>query len=235
MVENKLPGKTNRQDVAEFLDKVSSMSRIRPMANRGRLIFAMDATASREHSWRQACQIQGKMFDVSQALGGLDIQLCYYQGFNTFDTSDWCGDSVSLRRHMAAVGCLSGHTQIRKILRHTLDETKKDKVNAVVFVGDCMEEDQSLLYRLAGEIALLNIPIFIFQEGDEPVAATTFRKVAKLTNGAYCYFNAESADRLRVLLEAVAVYAAGGHTALENFSQQKGDIVRQLTQQMKRG
>lgn len=232
MVESKLPGKTNRQDVAEFLNKVSSMPRVRPMANRGRLIFAMDATASREHSWRRACQIQGKMFDVSDALGGLDIQLCYYRGFNTFNTSDWCGDSATLRRQMAAVDCLSGHTQIRRILRHTLDETKKEKVNAVVFVGDCMEEDQSSLYRLAGEIALLNIPIFIFHEGDEPVAAATFRKIAKLTNGAYCYFNAQSADQLRTLLEAVAVYAAGGRKALENFSRQKGDVVKQLTKQM---
>ncbi len=235
MVDDRLPSKSNRKDIADFLNKVSSMPSIRPDTNRGRLIFAMDATASREPSWRQACHIQGQMFDVTQTLGVLDIQLCYYQGFNVFEVCHWCGDSDSLRQQMTAVRCLSGHTQIRKILQHTLHETKRNKVDAVVFVGDCMEEDEVLLYRLAGQIGLLNVPIFVFHEGDEPRAAKTFRKIARLTGGAYCYFNIGSADLLRTLLQAVAVYAVGGRMALEDYSKKKSDAVKQLANQLKRG
>src|SRR3546814_9870581 len=37
---------------------------------RGRLIFAMDATASREPTWDRACRLQGEMFKETAALGG---------------------------------------------------------------------------------------------------------------------------------------------------------------------
>ena len=233
MVDDRLPSKSNRKEVTEFLKKVSTAPRIQPATNRGRLIFAMDATASREPSWRQACHIQGQMFDVTHVLGGLDIQLCYYQGFNTFEVSHWCSDAESLRQQMTAVRCLTGHTQIQKILQHTLHETKRKKINAVVFVGDCMEEDETLLFHLAGKIGLLNVPIFVFHEGDEPGASRAFRKIAKLTGGAYCYFNIGSADLLRTLLQAVAIYAVGGRAALEDYSKSKGDKLMQLTNQLK--
>ena len=64
-----------------------------PAGERGRLIFAMDATASREPTWDHACHIQGEMFRETQALGGLEIQLIYYRGFGECKASPWVARS----------------------------------------------------------------------------------------------------------------------------------------------
>jgi hypothetical protein len=196
------------------------------------LIFAMDATASRGPTWDHACQLQAEMFAETAALGGLAIQLCYYRGFNEFSTSAWLTDTAALQQRMAAVQCLGGHTQIRKVLRHAIAEAKQQRVNALVFVGDCMEESVDDLCQLAGELGIRGVPAFLFHEGGERVAEHAFRQIAKLTNGAYCPFDAGSAQQLRDLLSAVAVYAAGGRRALEHFSQRRGETVRQLSRQI---
>ena len=193
----------------------------------------MDATASREPSWDRACQIQGQMFEETATLGGLDVQMAYYRGFGEFQASKWVNNSAELVRQMTAVFCLGGETQIRKVLRHAINETKKKKVNALVFVGDCCEEDVDKLCALAGELGILNVPVFIFHEGGEPTAARAFRQIVKLTNGAYCAFDGSSAQQLRDLLSAVAVYAAGGRKALETFSRGAGQGVALLTQQVR--
>ncbi len=119
------------------------------------------------------------------------------------------------------------------MLRHAIDETGKKKVDAVVFVGDCMEEDADELCHLAGELGLLGVPMFIFHEGAEPTAAQTFRQIAKLSNGAYCSFDAASARQLRDLLGAVAVSAAGGRRALEDYGRRAGGAVLQIASQVK--
>ncbi len=235
MGEKKLATKSNRSDINKFLEKVASMPRIRAAEKRGRLIFAMDATASRQPTWDRACHIQGQMFEVTHSLGGLDVQLCYYHSFDAFRVSHWCSDARELRGEMNTVPCLAGHTQIRKILQHTIGETKRKKVDALVFVGDCMEEDAEHLCQLAGEAGLLKVPVFIFHEGDDPIASKTFREITRLSGGAYCYFNAASGQQLKDLLEAVAVYAAGGRAALEDLSKKKGGAVMLLMDQMTRG
>ena len=79
-----LPRKSQRKDIDAFLRQVSSMPSVRSAAPRGRLIFAMDATASREPTWDLAAQIQGRMFEETAVLGGLDVQLCYYRGYGFF-------------------------------------------------------------------------------------------------------------------------------------------------------
>src|SRR5262249_9246442 len=89
-------------------------------------------------------------------------------------------------------------------------ETKREKVDALVFVGDCMEEDPDRICHLAGQLGLLGVPAFVFHERADPRAARTFKEIARLTRGAYCHFDADSARQLRDLLAAVAVYATGG-------------------------
>jgi len=42
-------------------------------------------------------------------------------------------------------------------------------------------------------------------------------------------------QQLRDLLSAVAAYAAGGKSALENFTERKGGAARQLTHQFRLG
>lgn len=220
-------------DVAAFLDKVARTPAIRASGGRGRLMFAMDATASREPTWDRACQLQGEMFHATDGLGGLEVQLVFYRGFGECKSSPWVTSSADLVRRMVAVRCLGGQTQIERVLKHAISETEIKKVNALVFVGDCMEEDVDRLCHHAGQLGLLGVPAFMFQEGQEPVAARAFRQVAKLTNGAYCSFDASSAQQLKELLSAVAVYAAGGRVALEDYGKRTGGAVRQLTSQVK--
>lgn len=233
--DRKLPQVSSTTEVAEFLRKVAATPATRPSGDRGRLIFAMDATASREPTWDTACHIQGQMFQETAGLGGLDIQLCYYRGVGEFSASPWMSGSGELLQRMTGVFCLGGHTQIEKVLRHAISETRKKKVNALVFVGDCMEEDIDQLCHLAGELGLLGVPAFIFHEGGEITAGHAFKQLAQLTGGAYCRFDASSAQQLRDLLSAVAVYAAGGHKALQDFGKHRGGAVLQLTQQVRKG
>jgi hypothetical protein len=220
-------------DVAAFLDKVARTPATRGSGGRGRLMFAMDATASREPTWDRACQLQGEMFHATDGLGGLEVQLVFYRGFGECKASPWVTSSADLVRRMVAVRCLGGQTQIERVLKHAIRETEIKKVNALVFVGDCMEEDVDRLCHHAGQLGLLGVPAFMFQEGQEPVAARAFRQIAKLTNGAYCSFDASSAQQLKELLSAVAVYAAGGRVALEDYGKRAGGAVRQLTSQVK--
>lgn len=227
-----LTAKATSDDVAAFLDKIARTPAIKPAGGKGRLIFAMDATASREPTWDRACHIQAEMFTETEGLGGLEVQLVFYRGFGECKASPWVDSSKELVRRMTAVRCLGGQTQIGKVLNHALKETAKRKVNALVFVGDCMEEDIDRLFKLAGQLGLRGVPVFVFHEGQEPVAEKTFREIARLSRGAYCRFDLGSAQQLRDLLSAVAVFAAGGRRALEEFGKRKRGIVLKLTHQV---
>ncbi len=232
MSDNKLPTKTSSEDVQAFLQKVVATPVRKASSEKGRLIFAMDATASREPSWDRACHLQGEMFQETAAMGGLEIQLAYYRGFGEFRASKWAGAPDDLLRLMTAVHCLAGETQIKKVLRHTLNETKKCSVDALIFIGDCVEEDVDVLGAVAGELGLLGVPAFVFQEGADPIAEFAFKQIARLTNGAYCRLDTNSAQTLRELLRAVAVFAAGGRPALENMAQKEGGAILQIANQV---
>src|SRR5271155_4719742 len=234
--KRRLPTAANPAEVSAEVDAfLRDLQRAppRPAGGRGRLIFALDATASRGPSWDRACRIQGEMFEATAALGGLDVKLVYYRGFNECKASRWMSNAADLHRVMSAVSCLGGETQIERILSHALAETKRQRVNALVFVGDAMEEGVDRLCQLAGELGLNGVPIFLFHEGDNPIAARAFRQMAKLSRGAYLRFDLASADRLKDLLGAVAVYAAGGYRALSAYGEKKGGDVLRLTAQLK--
>lgn len=200
-------------EVAEF---VSTMKALAPKTAgpRGRLIFAMDATMSREPTWDMALALQGEMFRVVKDVGGLDVQLMYFRGASEARASRWVSNPEALDRLMRAVSCQGGYTQIAKVLSHAKSEAAKAKVNALVYVGDAMEENVDDLAGRAGEVALLGVPVFLFQEGSDPDATAAFKELARLTKGAHCRFGSGSARELRELLTAVAVYAAGGQKAL---------------------
>ncbi len=227
------PSSSNTAEVDAFLRKVALAPSAHKPGERGRLIFAMDATASREPTWDRASHIQAEMFKETAALGGLEIQLVYYRGFGECKSSPWVANSNDLLRRITAVFCLAGHTQIAKVLRHALKETKAKKVGALVFIGDSIEEDVDKLGHLAGELGLLGMPCFMFHEGLDPIARMAFQQIARLSGGAYCPFDASSAQQLRDLLAAVAVYAAGGRKALVDYGASKGGIVLKLTHQVK--
>lgn len=229
----KVPAKpASDQEVSAFLDQVARMPATRPADARGRLLFAMDATASRQPTWDRAAQIQGEMFVETAAIGGLEIQLCFYRGFDEFKASGWVDRSRDLLRLMTSVTCHAGRTQIRKVLRHAINETQTRKVAALVFVGDCVEEDIDGLAGLAGELGLLGVPAFMFHEGHNERAAFAFREIARLTGGAALRFDPNSPHVLKNLLSAVAVFAAGGQSALDRIAIQRGGEVRQIAHQV---
>ncbi len=207
-----------RDDVSQFINKVKSMGAAAKAGARGRLIFAMDATMSRQPAWDQALNIQSEMFAETARIGGLDVQLVFFRGFNECKSSKWVSDPNQLARLMTKVDCRGGHTQIGKVLDHIKRENARHKIGAVVYVGDCMEEHVDTLCRKAGEIGLAGVKIFMFQEGHDIAAQAAFKEIARLTGGAWCQFSSRSAADLKSLLSAVAVYAAGGHAALVEYA-----------------
>jgi len=230
-----LTGSTAPGAVDAFLKEVAETPMPRPESRVGRLIFALDATASREPTWDTACHIQSEMFEVTRSLGGLQVQLCFYRGFGECKTSAWCSRPAVLRDCMGAVSCRGGLTQIRKVLNHAIKETGRGKVDALIFVGDCMEEKPDVLCDLAGQLGVLGVPIFIFQEGLDAEAGRVFRQLARLSGGAYAPFDSGSPSQLRDLLTAVAVYVAGGVGALEDFGRGRGALVPHLLSQLNKG
>src|SRR6476646_1843958 len=140
--KNRLPTERHSAEVADFLEKLRQAPVAHTGGSRGRLIFALDATASREPTWDQACRIQGEMFETTAALGGLNLQLVYYRGFNECKASRWLITASDLHRVMRSVRCEGGETQIERVLDHAIRETGKASngrgVNALVFIGDAM-------------------------------------------------------------------------------------------------
>ena len=229
-----VPAKETASSVDSFLAKVKATPLPTVAGARGRLIFAMDATMSREPSWDRAIGIQSEMFNAAADLGGLDVQLVWFRGFGEFSASKWASDAKSLGQAMTRVGCRGGHTQIGRVLNHTLQETKRSKVNALIYVGDCVEENVDDLAVTAGQLGLLGLPAFMFQDGGDGASGRAFQEIARLTGGAYCHLDAGSAARLKDLLRAVAVYASGGHNALTRLGPKQSREVQQLITQVKR-
>jgi len=194
----------------------------------GRLIFALDATMSRQETWDAACSMQGDMFRTVASIGGLNVQLVYYRGLDECRASRWVTDPEQLAKLMTRIDCRSGHTQIGKVLTHAKRETGLLKVAAVVFVGDAFEEEADEVVPLAQQLGHLNAPVFMFQEGDNRTVEHVFREIAKASGGAYCRFDSGSADQLRELLKLVATFAVGGVAALA--ASKSADAVKLLSQ-----
>jgi hypothetical protein len=222
-----------RAEIDAFIARARTLSPPREAGARGRLLFALDATMSRQPTWDTACRLQAEMFREAAAAGGLDIQLIYYRGFNECRASSWVSDAGRLAELMSRIGCRGGHTQISKILAHARRETARTKIQALVFVGDAMEEAVDDLSASAGELGLLGVPALMFHEGHDPVAERAFREIARLTRGAYCRFDPGAADVLGELLRAAAVYAAGGVKALSDLSQRRHAGATLLLQQLR--
>jgi hypothetical protein len=217
------------EDIAAFVAKAKAMS---PFAagGKGRLVFALDATMSRQPTWDMACALQADMFREAASLGRLDIRLVYYRGLNECRASSWVSDSAALAKLMGKIDCRGGNTQIGKVLSEARREAVASNVRAVVFVGDAMEENVDDLCVKAGELGLLKVPVFMFQEGHDPAAEQAFREIARLTGGAWSRFDPGAAAQLRELLRAAAAYAAGGREALRLMSRSDGGAARLLDQ-----
>jgi len=225
--------KSTRADIEAFLAKVKGIAPSTEPGRRGRLIFALDATMSRQPTWDTACRLQADMFLEAAAIGGLDVQLVYYRGLSECRASHWVSQAERLAELMSRIDCRGGHTQIGKVIAHAKRESQGTKVQAVVFVGDAMEEKLDDLCHAAGELGLLGVPAFMFQEGEDAIAEQAFREIARLTRGAYCRFDPGAAHQLAELLRAAAAYAAGGMRALADLSARRAAGAVKLLEQMR--
>ena len=214
----------NRRDITEARPSnvasfVEEMRGLAPAArgSRARLVFALDATASRKPTWDRACAVQGEMFLEADRLGGLNVQLAFYRGFGECKASRWVSSAAQLVTLMTKVDCRAGRTQIGRILLHAAKEARRSPVQALVFIGDCSEESVDRLGDLAGELGMLGVKAFMFQEGDDADATLAFSEIARLTRGAHCRFDSASPGELKALLGAVAAYAAGGMSGLRKL------------------
>lgn len=221
-------------DIDAFLDKVESFPVVTARDRPGRLIFAMDATASRAPTWDMACDLQAKMFTEANGIGELDIQLVFFRGYKECKSSRWLNNPIDLLRLMTSVTCLAGRTQIGRVMQHALREHKSGAIDALVYVGDSMEEPVDKLGDLAGQLGLINLPLFMFQEGHDIGTANAYRQFAELSGGAYCSFDSNSANQLGELLTAVALYAAGGRAAMGKYAMLAGPTVKDVVAQIER-
>ncbi len=224
------PARSSNQEIDAFLAKARAMT---PRGDgKGRLLFALDATASREPVWDRATALQAEMFLAASRLGTLNIKLAYYRGLGECRALPWSTTAAELTSAMTRIRCSAGNTQIGRVLKLALDEHAANPLSALVFVGDCMEEDPDRLAALAGQLGIHGVPAFLFQDGHDPLAEKTFRHLARLSGGAWCRFDAASAAQLRDLLCGVAVFATGGRKALADFSRGR-ESLKLLTSQLK--
>src|SRR5271166_3172129 len=219
------------EDIAAFVE-AARKTPAPSQSGRGRLIFALDATMSRQPTWDLAQALQAKMFQSAAGLGGLEVQLVYYRGLNECRASKFVSGGQGLAELMSRIEVRGGETQIRRVLAHARNEAKRAKVGALVFVGDAMEENPDRLAALAGELALQGVKAFMFQEGLDLAARRTFTEIARLTGGAYSAFDSGAAARLEALLRAAAAYAAGGYAALTRAAE-ANPAARLLLSQMR--
>ena len=220
---------SSRAEIDAFLDQVRGLAP-RASSGRGRLVFALDATMSRQPTWDSACSLQAEMFQEAAAIGGLDVQLVYFRGLTECRASRWVADPRALSSLMERIDCRGGNTQIGKVLGHVRRENERAKVAALVYVGDAMEEKVDALCAAAGALGLLGVPCFMFQEGEDEVTGRAYREIARLSRGAYCRFTPGAAHELAELLRAAAAYAAGGMKALDDLSRRNAGAVKLLAQ-----
>jgi hypothetical protein len=191
-----------------------------PALPRGRLMFALDATASREPTWAIARDLQAKMFKEAAPIGKLDVQLVFYGG-DQCRASKWASSGEQLAQLMGKITCDAGSTQIGRVLDHALRENEKAALQALVFIGDAMEEQIDALAGLAGKLGTQGVPIFIFQEGRDAAVRRAFRLLALKSGGAYFEFNPDqprAVEQLSEQLNAVARLAVGDVEALDRIN-----------------
>ncbi|KLK91515.1 hypothetical protein AA309_19905 [Microvirga vignae] len=201
-----------------FLAEAKRLGPLAGKAPRARLVFALDATMSRQPTWDLACRVQGEMFAATSDAGGLSVQLVYFRGFGECRASRWVADPRALTDLMTKISCRGGQTQIGRVLRHVRTEARQAPVKVLVYVGDAMEEPIDDLCAVAGELGLLGVKTFMFHEGHDPEAARAFQEIARLSGGAYARFDAGAPHTLSELLRAAAAYAASGVEGLAQLT-----------------
>jgi hypothetical protein len=224
---NRPPTTGHRSEIDAFLEEATALA---PAGEgKGHLVFALDATMSRQPTWDLACRLQAGMFEAAAGTGALRVQLVYFRGFGECRASRWLDDASTLTQLMNRIDCRGGRTQIERVLSHVKAQAGRTRIGALVFVGDAMEENIDAICAAAGELGLVGVKAFMFQEGNDPQAERAFAEVARLTGGVHERFDSRAPLSLAALLRAAAVYATGGVSGLTRLAGSDATARRLLT------
>lgn len=203
-------GVMHMPNLVPFEDAVRNLPAV-STESEGRIIFGVDATASRQMTWDRAKVEQAKMFAQTH---GVKMQLVYFRGSDNFPDalgngaecqhSGWATNPATLKRLMDKVECRAGETQIERLLRHVAKANKDHPVAALMYVGDMCEEVHATVLEAA---RAAKVRCFMFQEGTDYRTAELFRSIADVTGGAYASFG--SGADMGALMTVVAQYATG--------------------------
>lgn len=214
--------------------KKETLAKALARQERARLLFAMDATASREPAWDVAKQITGAMFEAVP--GALDVALAYHGGGKLVEVTPFSPDAKVFLDKVQMVRCRAGVTALNDLLTHATEVTR---LKALIYVGDCFEEDADEALVLAKQLKLKGVRCFMFHDAasgtqgyDVERARTVFEQIAKMTGGALLPFDETAPQMLKALLEAIAYYVVQGMRALQERSKSL-PAARLLLEQMK--
>jgi len=142
------------------------------------------------------------------------MRLTYFRGRDEFQTTSWSNDLNVLTQWMDSVSCISGDTQIAKVLSDAVAQARQGKIAAVLYVGDCMEESTATLYSYAGQLGELKVPVYLFQEGTDRDAFRTFAEIARLTGGRHVEFKTGNFKEMSDMAKVVIAQASGNPRAI---------------------
>jgi len=182
----------------------------RVAGKRGKLLFAIDATASREPAWEAAKQLTDSFFDAVP--GMIDIGLAAYGGNRVHTFTPYVADARRLRRLASGISCRAGYTQLLPILRRVVET---GDVGVVLYITDAFEEDATTAARLAEMLKAKGTRVIVLFDGwSDSEARAVFEDLAARTGGAVLPFEASAIERLKGLIAAAAVLAVGGEVLL---------------------
>jgi hypothetical protein len=196
-----------------------------------RLIFAMDATGSRQPTWDMAMGLQADMVAAAGS-EGLEVALGFYRGYDECKiTGKYYSEAGDVTRLMTSISPQAGDTQIGKLFQGFVNHAEReDGARIAAFIGDCFEEGLDSVLAKAGELKRLGFRVFMFQEGDNPGVESAFKAVAEATGSLHAKFDQGSAAQLRDLMRSVVSYAARrpNHPALTSGSSNTAAFQRAL-------
>ncbi len=232
----KLPARVGRSAVtgkkSKALDRIRAATPTRPLADglrradmlaaaitpqlRPRLVFAFDATASREPAWNTAREVTDALFTALP--GQLDVALAVHGGGRVHTFTGFSSDARLFRDQAAAVHCQAGGTALVNLMEQVRTHAG---IKVLLYIGDCFEETPAAAFEQADALRLRGVRAILFHDastGDQ-TARTVFEEIARRTGGVCLDFHDNGPADLREILEAVAVLAYGGVKLLE---QKKG-------------
>lgn len=193
-----------------------------PAERRPRLVFGVDATASREPTWTSAKQITDRMFDAIP--GALDVALAVHGGSQLHTFTEFSADPQAFRAQAARVRCEAGQTQICELLHRAIEA---GGVRVVSYIGDAFEEMPEEAFALADRCKLRGIKVVILADQAGEHALQVFREIAERTGGAVLDFRSGELDLMGEVLEGVAALALGGRKLLASSAKPGAKLLLQ--------